>query len=71
MRAKRRLLEEPRHELMILHEINILFFQGALAAPQLKGLPQLQITTTVITVILLVRHGDARWRAGRRWSRKL
>lgn len=60
--TKRRLLEESRHEFVIFHQVNILLLQGTLAASQTKRLAHFQVTTTVITIIFLVRHTDSRSR---------
>lgn len=57
MGAEGGLLEEPRHELVILHQVNILLLQRTLAASQAERLPAGRyITTTIITIIFLVRH---------------
>lgn len=62
MGTERRLLEEPRHELVVLHEVNILLLEGTLPASQAERLVDLQLTTTIVTIIFFLRHRDARGR---------
>lgn len=55
MGAEGGLLEESWHEFVILHQVNIFLFEGTFPTSKAEGLPDFQITTTVITIVV-VRH---------------
>jgi len=68
MAAEGRLLEEPRHEAVILDHVDIFLLEGSLSTAQLLGEGGVGIAgpegVLARVVLLIVRHGAAAAAAG-------